>query len=64
MHATLVARLVPITERLEPGLDALIATDRAVAPTAFGPLPAPRPAETPDVDVAGLLVRDRERERW
>lgn len=59
-----VARLVPITERLGPGLDALVATGRAVAPTAFGPLPVPRPAENPDVDVAALLVRDRERERW
>lgn len=56
-----IARLVPITGTSE-GLDRLVASGQAVAPTAPGSVTLP-PKYGEDPDVAGRLTSDREEER-
>lgn len=56
-----IARLVPVAGTSE-GLDRLVASGQAIAPTAPGPVVLP-PKYGEDPDVAKRLASDREEER-
>lgn len=58
-----VARLVPISTDAST-LARLVATGRAVAPSATGPVALPPHLGDPDVDVAAELAAMRDEERW
>lgn len=57
-----VARMVPVTPAA-PGLDQLVATGRATAPTVRGPLLPPPVRGDDGIDVARALSADRDFER-
>lgn len=54
-----VARLVPVSSTAH-GLDQLVATGRATAPTLGGPIPAAPPCADDALDLAGALSADRD----
>ena len=57
-----VARMVPVA-RMAPGLDQLVATGRARAPTVGGPITLAPMRGDDGVDVARALSADRDCER-
>ena len=59
----LVARLVPVAGETST-LARLVASGRAVAPIAGGPVPLPPQLGDPEVSAAAELAAMREEERW
>ena len=57
-----VARMVPVAPAV-PGLDRLVATGRAIAPSVRGHIPLPPVRGDDGIDLARALSADRDRER-
>ncbi|SBT50772.1 type II toxin-antitoxin system Phd/YefM family antitoxin [Micromonospora auratinigra] len=58
-----IARLVPVLAG-DALLGRLVAEGRATAPTSAGPVPMPPVLGDPSVDVAAVLAKVRDEERW